>query len=157
MLIPDWIAAELAAGRTDLQSLLDAAPFDRAAVRTIATIGDFQVVDGHVRLADVASPGTWFPQREPTLRATWSLPVTVTTEMLDDAPVPVPLAIGSLVEVYRQGHRSLGSRLGPQAVAMDDTEVSVGSITRFLRDLGASAGDTVHLHFDTAGGFDVSL
>lgn len=156
MLIPEWIAAEIAAGRTDLQMLLDAAPFDRAAVRTVAASGDFQIVDGHVRLADVPSPGTWFPQREPTLVSSWSLPVTVTEEMLADDAVPVPLAVGSLVQVYRHGHRALESRLGPQALSMDETEVRLGSIARFLRDLGVGVGDTVHLHFDTTGRFDVS-
>src|SRR5699024_11005334 len=52
MLIPEWIAAEIAAGRTELQQLLNTAPFDRAAVRTVAGSGDFQIVDGHVRLSD---------------------------------------------------------------------------------------------------------
>lgn len=156
MLIPEWIAAEIHAGRTELQPMLDSAPYDRAAVRTVAASGDFQIVDGHVRMADVPSPGTWFPQREPTLVASWSLPVTVTEELLADASVPVPLAIGSLVQVHRQGHRSLDTRLGPQALMMDDTEIRLGSIARFLRDLGASVGDTVHLHFDTTGSFDVS-
>lgn len=157
MLIPDWIAAEIAAGRTDLQQLLDAAPFDRAAVRTVAGSGDFRIVDGHVRPADVPSPGTWFPQREPTLRTSWSMPLEVTGELLADAAVPVPLAIGTLVQAYRHGHRFFSSRLGPQALVMDDAEIRLGSISRFLRDLGAGVGDTVHLHFDTTGRFDVSL
>ena len=156
MLIPEWIAAEIAAGRTELQQLLDTAPFDRAAVRTVAGSGDFQIVDGHVRLSDVPSPGTWFPQREPTLLTSWSMPLEVTEELLSDAPVPVPLAVGSLVQVYRHGHRALESRLGPQALSMDETEVRLGSIARFLRDLGVGVGDTVHLHFDTTGRFDVS-
>ncbi|MDO5511764.1 hypothetical protein [Corynebacterium sp.] len=156
MLIPDWIAAEIHAGRTELQALLDTAPFDRAAVRTVAGSGDFRISNGHVHFADVPSPGTWFPQREPTLVTSWTLPVVVTEGMLADAPVPVPLAIGSLVQVYRQGHRSLDTRLGPQAVMMDDTEIRLGSIARFLRELGASAGDTVRLHFDTTGAFDVT-
>lgn len=156
MLIPDWIAAEIAVGRTELQQMLDTTTFDRAAVRTVATTGDFEVVDGHVRFADSVAPGTWFPQREPSLSGRWSLPVQVTAELLDDATVPVPLAVGAIAEVYRLGHRSLDSRLGPQAMLMDNSEVQLGSITRFLTDLGAGIGDTVHLHFDTAGGFDVT-
>jgi len=157
MLIPEWLAAEIAAGRTDLQQLLESTPFDRAAVRTVAGSGDFQIVDGHVRFASVPSPGTWFPQREPTLLTSWSMPLEVTEELLADAPVPVPLAVGSLVQVYRHGHRSFSSRLGPQGLVMDDTEIRLGSIARFLRDLGVGVGDTVHLHFNINGRFDVSL
>ncbi len=80
MLIPEWVAAEIAAGRTELQHLLDTAPFDRAAV----------------------------PAR-------------------------------------------------PQSPAVGEAEIRLGSISRFPRDLGVGAGDTVHLHFDTKGRFDVSL
>ncbi|AJK69455.1 hypothetical protein [Corynebacterium marinum] len=159
-LIPDWIAAELEAGRSHLQPMLDSAPFDRAAVRTVAGSGDFQIVDGHVRRAPVPSPATWFPQIEPALTAAgegrWSLPVTVTAGMLDDAAVAVPRAVGALVQLHRHGHRSLSSRLGPQAVMMDEIEVRTGSIARFLADLAVAEGDTVHLHFDRAGEFDVT-
>ena len=159
-LIPDWIAAELEAGRSHLQPMLDSAPFDRAAVRTVAGSGDFRIVDGHVRRAQVPSPATWFPQLEPTLvhagEGRWSLPVVVTGEMLADAAVPVPRAVGALVQLHRHGHRSLSSRLGPQAVMMDEIEVRTGSIARFLADLAAAEGDTVHLHFDRAGEFDVT-
>ncbi|MDO5668720.1 MAG: hypothetical protein Q4G50_01825 [Corynebacterium sp.] len=157
MLIAEWIAAEIDAGRTALQPMLDSTPFDRAAVRTVAASGDFQIIDGHVRRSSVPSPGTWFPDREPTLVRSWSLPVVVTEDMLADAAVPLPLAIGSLVQVYRHGHRSFDSRLGPQAIMMDDTELRTGSIARFLRELDAAPGDTVHLRFDTNGSFDVSL
>lgn len=158
--IPDWIAAEIAAGRTHLQPMLDSAPFNRAAVRTVAGSGDFQIVDGHVRRAKVPSPATWFPQLEPALvpdgEGCWSLPVVVTEKLLADASLAVPRAIGALLQLHRHGHRSVSSRLGPQAVAMDEVEVKVGSIARFLVDLDASVGDTVHLHFDRAGEFNIT-
>ncbi|QGU05234.1 hypothetical protein CETAM_09925 [Corynebacterium comes] len=160
LLIPDWIASELEAGRTHLQPMLDSAPFDRAAVRTVAGSGDFQIIDGHVRRVEPPSPSTWFPQLDPALapagEGCWSLPVTVTEEMFADAAVAVPRALGALIQLHRHGHRSLSSRLGPQAAMMDEVEVSVGSITRFLVDLGAAVGDTVHLHVDRARNFDVT-
>lgn len=152
-LIPEWIAAEIDAGRTQLQAMLDAAPFDTAAVRTVAESGDFEIVDGHVRRADTP-PFTWFPDREPALtpegQGRWSLTVEVTPEMRDDAPVPLPRAIGAVYGLWRLGHRSLDSRLGPQAVVMTDEGVRAASISRFVGEK-----ETVRLVFDRAGSFDV--
>lgn len=152
-LIPEWIDAEINAGRTQLQSMLDAAPFDTAAVRTVAESGDFQIVDGHVRRAG-APAFTWFPDREPELtpegQGRWSLTVAVTPAMRDDAPVPLPRAIGAVFGLWRMGHRSLDSRLGPQAVVMTDEGVRTASIRRFVDE-----EQTVRLVFDRAGTFDV--
>lgn len=152
-LIPEWIDAEINAGRTQLQSMLDAAPFDTAAVRTVAESGDFEIVDGHVGRVD--SPAfTWFPDREPELtpegQGRWSLTVEVTPDMRDDAPVPLPCALGAVLGLWRMGHRSLDSRLGPQAVVMTDEGVRTASIRRFVDE-----EQTVRLVFDRAGSFDV--
>lgn len=158
-LLPDWIAAEITGGRTQLQHMLDTSPFDRAALRTVAQSCDFEVIDGYVRrVFDCVD--TWFPQHEPLIdeidQGVWAFPVTITSEMIDGAHIPVPRAIGAIVQVRRQGHLSLSSRLGPQAVAMTEDQVRTASIRRFIGDLDLQVGDTARLIFTSNGIFDVT-
>lgn len=160
-LLPDWLAQQIELGRTDLQELLDTSPYPRTALRTVAESGDFEIHDGQVR--PVADPGsaTWFVQDEPALyaedpvRGVYSMAVPVTRGMLDDAAVTVPRAVAAMFEVPRLSHRSLASRLGPQALQLGREQARIGSIRRFLEDIGAEEGDTVFLIFDRAGEFDV--
>ncbi|AGF73130.1 hypothetical protein [Corynebacterium halotolerans] len=160
-LLPDWLAEQVDAGRTDLQELLGTSPFSGPALRTVAESGDFEVVDGEVRRVTEPTPATWFVQSEPSLRAEdpgtgiYSMALTVTTEMLADAAVTVPRAVAALLKVPRLCHRSLHSRLGPQAIHLGQEDARIGSIRRFLEDLGVGAGETVLLIFDRTGSFDV--
>ncbi|SER88433.1 hypothetical protein CCYS_11470 [Corynebacterium cystitidis DSM 20524] len=59
-MIAEWIAAEFAAGRTDLQTLLDTSPHPRPALRAVAEDCGFQLVDGQVSLNDDHTGATWF-------------------------------------------------------------------------------------------------
>lgn len=127
--IAEWISAEIDAGRSDLQTMLDTSPYTRPAVRTIAETGSFAIQDGRVVRADGPS---WFvadsPLRE--VGGTYELDVTV-----DDpsATLPMPLALVSVLGVPRAGRVVLSSergsklfsyitepKLGPIAVLIDD-------------------------------------
>ena len=157
--IPDWVAAEIAAGRTELQPLLDRAPFPAAAVHTVAESGDFHITGGHVARISRPRLGTWFPQHEPRLTeagaGAWALPVVVTAELLDGAVVPVPRAVAGLLGVPRHYQRTLTSELGGQLVHLGERDAITGPIDRFLAALNARAGERVELVFDPAGRFTV--
>lgn len=159
--LPDWLAEQVDAGRTDLQELVDASPFSGPALRTVAESGDFEIVDGRVRRVGEPTPSTWFVQSEPSLYAedpitgVYSMEVTVTDAMLDDAAVTVPRALAAMLEVPRLYHRTLHSRLGPQAIHLGKEDARIGSIRRFLEDLHVGAGENVFLIFDRTGSFDV--
>lgn len=157
--VPDWIAAELAAGRSALQPLLDRAPFPTAAVRTVAESGDFRIRDGHVETLSEPALGTWFPQREPQLvdagAGCWAFPLTVTPELLAGAGVPVPRAVAALLAVPRNHQRALRSERGVQLVHLSHRDACTGPIDRFLHALAAQPGEEVELVFDPAGHFTV--
>lgn len=159
MTVPDWVAAEVAAGRTELQPLLDRAPFPAAAVRTVAESGDFRITGGHVARTSGTHLGTWFPQHEPRLVAAgggaWALPVAVTPELLGGAAVPVPRAVAGLLGVPRRYQRTLDSALGGQLVHLGEEDAFTGPIDRFLTALDARPGDRVELVFDPVGRFTV--
>ncbi len=161
-LLPDWLAQQVSLGRTDLQELLDTSPFPRPALRTVADSGDFEVADGQVRRVSPPVPATWFVQSEPALYAedpvlgVYSMEVPVTDALLADGAVTVPRAVAAMLEVPRLDHRSLHTRLGPQALQLGKEEARLGSIRRFLEELGARKGDPVFLIFDRNGNFDVS-
>lgn len=153
MIIPEWIAAEIAAGRTQLQPMLDRAPFPTPAVRTVAESGDFGIIDGYVMRKEPGPEGSWFPDDE--LRRTWEIRVPVTDEL--DRSIPAPRALGAMLEVPRRYFRSFNTPFGQLPVSMDDTNVTIAPIGAELRKLNAKPGDTVVITFDPAGTADLRL
>ncbi|WP_257183445.1 hypothetical protein [Corynebacterium cystitidis] len=57
-MIAEWIVAEFATGRTDLQTMLDTSPHPRLAAEDCG----FQLVDGQVSLNDDHAGETWFAE-----------------------------------------------------------------------------------------------
>lgn len=139
----DWIAAEVAAGRTELKSMLERAPFPTAAVRTVAETGDFRIIDGHVsRGAPV--PATWFPPAA----GQWSFPLRVTEGVLAGEGVEVPMAVGNLLCIPRGGFTTLTTAAGPVGARLMADHVLLGPIHRLI---DAHPGDLVDLAFSADG------
>lgn len=62
----------------------------------------------------------------------------------------------ALVDVPFLGGVELPSRLGPQAVRYNRAGSTLGTIRRFLLDLGVGEGDRVWLEFHDDGHFDIT-
>lgn len=146
----DWIAAEIQAGRTELQPMLDRSPFPTTAVRTVAETGDFRISDGHVRRV-APDPDTWFSDR--LIDGRFHLPVTLTEQLLAGEGLRAPMALANVLEIPRGGFTSLTSEQGPLPLRLIDDYVLTGPITKFLTD--HAVGDTVEIIFDRAGTVDV--
>lgn len=144
----DWIAAEIAAGRNQLQPLLDRAPFPTAVTRTVAETGDFRIEAGHVRRVP-PEPASWFPET-PLIDGRLHHTLAVTDEMRAGSGVVVPMAVGNLLQIPRMGFRTLSTPDGPVGARLMDDHVLLGPLAALAESPG-----TVVLVIDPAGGLEV--
>lgn len=116
-MIAEWIAKELAAGRTDLQRMLETSPFPRPALRTVAEAGDFRIVDGQVVLDDDYCGETWFVEGSDLVdRGAGVVAWTVDVED-PEASLRVPRALISVLGVPRMDRVVLRSEAGTHLVS----------------------------------------
>lgn len=140
----DWIAAEIDAGRTQLQPMLERAPFPTAVTRTVAETGDFRIDAGHVRRTP-PKPASWFPET-PLIDGRLHHTLAVTDDMRAGGGVVVPMAVGNLLQIPRMGFVTLHIADGPVGARLMEDHVLLGPVKAL-----AGATGTVELVFDPAG------
>lgn len=157
--IADLLATAIESGDDDIQAIIDSTDFPSAAVRTIASTGDFRVDGNRVRRV-APDPATWFTDSEAALIDASphhvAFPVMVTAALLDGAPVTAPLALGNYLSLARG--QALGLRttgITGQVVKLNRDHVVVGPIDRQLVELGGAEGDEVQLVFGHDRSFEV--
>jgi hypothetical protein len=152
---------EKAGGRVDCDLLVStlARQFGVAenSVRTYASSSPFELRDGYVQLARVDAESR--RRRRPAKRLFFNdgwcrLRVTVTSEHLRGSGFPVQYGVADAIGLARGDRLDIPSRLGTQAVTWVGPQPTIGTIRRFLMDLGSCPGDEVFLVFG-GGRFDV--
>ncbi|MGP6172659.1 hypothetical protein [Corynebacterium sp. A21] len=160
-ILPEWLASQVDGAEgtgVNLQQLMDTSPFRSAAVRTVASAGDFVLREGLVHRRAVISGDTWLPAADPRVEVVgeeYRVSVTVTEKMLAGEGFAVPRAIAGMLEVPRLSFRTLDSRKGARGLHLNDEQALIGSIADFLADFGSLVGDPVQLIFHRKGSFDV--
>lgn len=160
-ILPEWLASQVDHAEdagVNLQQLMDTSPFRSAAVRTVASAGDFELRGGHVHRRAAVAGETWLPAIDPRIEVIggeYQVPVTVTEKMLAGEGFAVPRAIAGMLEVPRLSFRALDSPKGKRGLHLNDEHALIGSIADFLAELGSQAGDPVRLIFHRDGIFDV--
>jgi Sigma-70, region 4/Bacterial RNA polymerase, alpha chain C terminal domain len=79
---------------------------------------------------------------------------TVASTHLKGSAFNIPSALAGLVGVGPGNPIKLPSRLGPQSLMWVSVQARVGTIKRFVADLGLEQGDQIFLEFSSAG-FDI--
>lgn len=144
----DWIAAEIDAGRTQLQPMLERAPFPTAVTRTMAETGDFRIDGGHVRRVP-PEPASWFPET-PLIDGRLHHILDVTDAMRAGGGVVVPMAVGNLLQIPRMGFCTLQIAGGTVGARLMEDHVLLGPIAAL-----AGASGSVELVFDPEGTLEV--
>ncbi|MFZ2530717.1 MAG: hypothetical protein WAX14_24220 [Rhodococcus sp. (in: high G+C Gram-positive bacteria)] len=153
---------DAAGGATDAQALADAlaARFEIsvAAALIFAAGGDFEIVDGRVRRRVRAHAPVRSPRRTRRLYRHGDvarLRVTVTRDHLRGADFPIPTAVAGIVGCPAGDELVLASRLGAQVMRWAGATPHLGTVRRFLEDLGVDEDNEVFLEFHPDGHFDV--
>lgn len=133
-MIADWVAAEVDAGRTELQPMMDRAPYPAASVRTIAEDGDFELVDGHVTRRREPE-FTWFPTELIDLGGAYGY------DVIADRAVEVPRSVAALYAVPRMSRRSIPTDDGAVIVFLYNDKA-------LLSPVRAEPGEKVRLFFE---------
>lgn len=159
----DWIARRVdAAGEISLSDLIRDAHTIGAAessIRTYCSTGEFVIENGVVRRAEAPVVNDASPREVPNFYRrgnTWSLLLVVNSDHLRGSGFGVHRGVCALVDVPFLGGVELPSRLGPQAVRYNRAGSTLGTIRRFLLDLGVGEGDRVWLEFHDDGHFDIT-
>lgn len=159
----DWIARRVdAAGEISLNDLIRDAHTIGAAessIRTYCSTGEFVIENGVVRRAEAPVVNDASPREVPNFYRrgkTWSLLLVVNSDHLRGSGFGVHRGVCALVDVPFLGGVELPSRLGPQAVRYNRAGSTLGTIRRFLLDLGVGEGDRVWLEFHDDGHFDIT-
>lgn len=128
------------------------------SARIFAGSGDFEIVDGRVRRRRRTHVSIKPPHRTRRLYRlgdVWRLRVTATRDHLRGADFPVPSAVAGVVGCVPGREVALSSRLGTQVVRWTGASPHLGSVRRFLEDLGVDEGNEMFLEFHPGGRFDV--
>lgn len=128
------------------------------SVRYYASIVDFETEDGIVTRVEKIEEDWADPAESPDLYVTedgWRLLTTVNFDHLRGSGFGVPRGVATILELPVLQKRLLDSPLGEQFVGNTRTGMSVGTIRRFLQELGSEEGDRVWVTFDRDGCFDV--
>ncbi|MGW0022241.1 hypothetical protein ACWDUD_28340 [Rhodococcus sp. NPDC003382] len=139
-------------------ALTERFPISEAAARIFADSGDFEVVGGRVRRRVRTHVAVRSPQRTRRLYRLGDvsrLRITATRDHLRGADFPVPSAVAGIVGCPPGGGLVLGSRLGTQVMRWSGATPQLGTIRRFLEDLGVEEDNEVFLEFHPDGHFDV--
>lgn len=161
MILPEWLASQVGGAEgagPELQHLMDISPYRAAAVRTVASAGDFELRGGQVHRRAVPLGETWLPAADPRIRlvdGAYRVTVIVTEQMLAGEGFRIPRAIAGMLQVPRLSFRALDSDKGKRGLHLNDEQALLGSIADFLGDLGARVGQEVELIFHPDGRFDV--
>lgn len=142
-------------GRVPLTDLLgEAANFkvSENSVYTFANTPEFSVVDGMVSKADASEAPVNEALPEETRDLYWRdgehrLLVTVTRDHLRGSGSGVGAGVAALYGIAFLESRELPSRLGPQRLTWGRTNASIGTVGRFMDDLGVFEGDRVWMIF----------
>lgn len=129
-----------------------------AAARIFADSGDFEIVGGRVRRRMRTHIQMRSPRRTRRLYLLGGvarLRVTATRDHLRGADFPVPSAVAGIVGCPPGGEVVLGSRLGTQVIRWSGATPQLGTVRRFLEDLGVDEDNEVFLEFHPDGHFDV--
>ncbi|WP_068157669.1 hypothetical protein [Rhodococcus phenolicus] len=153
---------DAAGGSTDTAVLAEALsarfPVSRAAALLFADSGDFEVAGGLVRRRVRDHVRVRSPRRTRRLYRLGDvsrLRITATRDHLRGADFPVPSAVAAIVGCPPGGERMLGSRLGTQVMRWSGATPQLGTVRRFLEDLGVEEDNEVFLEFHPDGHFDV--
>ncbi|MGN0039936.1 hypothetical protein [Rhodococcus sp. (in: high G+C Gram-positive bacteria)] len=128
------------------------------SARTFAAGGEFEVVDGRVRRRPRAHVPVSKPERTRRLYRLddgWRLRIPVTRDHVRGAECAVPSAVAAIVGCDPGSEIVLPSRLGGQTLRWAGPAPLLGSIRRFLEDLGVDADGELFLDFRADGHFDV--
>lgn len=129
------------------------------SVRTFAATGDFIVESGSVRYraADEVPVNNSIPEEAKGLYlrdGEWQLLLTVTKDHIRGSGTGIDRGIAALYDVPFGESVMIPSRLGQQRISWGKTNASLGTISRFVRDMGLVEGDRVWLHFGET--FDIT-
>lgn len=128
------------------------------SARTFAAGGEFEVVDDRVRRRRRAHAPISKPERTRRLYRLddgWRLRIPVTRDHVRGAECAVPSAVAALVGCEPGSEIVLPSRLGGQTLRWFGPVPQLGSIRRFLEDIGVDADGELFLDFRSDGRFDV--
>lgn len=166
--VPEAVRARIArivdaaGGSTDATALAEALtarfPISEAAALIFADSGDFETVGGRVRRRVRTHVEVRSPRRTRRLYRFGDvsrLRITATRDHLRGADFPVPSAVAGILGCPPGGELMLGSRLGTQAMRWSGATPQLGSVRRFLEDLGVEEDNEVFLEFHPDGHFDV--
>lgn len=128
------------------------------SARVFCAGGDFEIVSGDVR----RRPRRYVPSSEPErtrhlyrLGDAWRLRIPATRDHLRGADFTVPSAVAALVGCEPGQRVVLPSRLGGQTLRWVEAVPRLGSIRRFLEDIGVDENGELLLEFRSDGRFDV--
>lgn len=131
----------------------------RGSVTTYAATAPYQTVNGMVSRWTPSTSRTGLKPARTTgfyrRVSSWVLRVTVNHDHLRGSGFGVSKALCTITRLDPGESLSLRSRLGPQNVSFTGIQPAVGTIRRFLEDLGSEEGDEVFLVFHDDGSFDV--
>ncbi|GAB3942914.1 exonuclease domain-containing protein [Corynebacterium tapiri] len=129
------------------------------SLRTYCSSGEFRIKNGNIVHNDETVEVTATPEESAGMYmrdGQWQFLVDLTHDHLRGSGSPVPRCLAAMFDIPFLGKRSFTSRLGEQVITFGRTNVTVGTIRRFLVDLGAVEGDRVWLSFAPDGTFNVS-
>lgn len=128
------------------------------SVRAYASAYEFQTVDGMVSRVEKIETVHADPAESAGLYVTgdgWALLTTVTYDHLRGSGTGVPRGVSAVLEIPALEKKVLDSRLGDQVVSHTRTGTAIGSIRRFLQELGSEEGDRIWITFSRSGEFNV--
>lgn len=143
------VVAEALTSRFDLSDM---------SARVFAASGDFEVIDRSVRRRRRTYAPLVLPERTRRLYRSgerWRLRIPVTRDHLRGAEFAVPSAVAAIVGCEPGAQVELKSRLGLQKLRWVGALPQLGSVRRFLDDIGLDDSDELLLEFGADGHFDV--
>lgn len=151
-----------AAGSVDLDKVADALVhrfgISDTSARVFAASGDFEVVDGRVRRRRRTHVPLVPPARTRRLYRFddgWRLRIPVNRDHVRGGEFPVPSAVAGIVGCAPGDDILLTSPLGGQPLRWTSPVPRLGSIRRFLDDIGIDEYGELLLEFRSDGRFDV--
>ncbi|MFD6857516.1 hypothetical protein ACFWCF_09255 [Rhodococcus sp. NPDC060090] len=129
-----------------------------ASARVFAASGDFDVVADCVRRRRRTHVPAVPPERTKRLYRLderWRLRIPVTRDHMRGAEFPIPSAVAGIVGCEPGAETVLKSRLGPQALRWTRPIPQLGSVRRFLDEIGIDEYGELFLEFRSDGRFDV--
>lgn len=161
--VSEWIGRRVdAEGSYPLKDLIAEATdlgIAETTVRVYASTGEYVVDDGQVRRGTEEVLAEADPEEYAGMfvrDGVWQLLITVKPDHLRGSGFAVPRCLAGMFDVPFLGHRTFSSPEGDQALYFGRTNVTTGTIRRFLEAIGAQEGDRLWLCFSEDGTFSIT-